>query len=441
MKYAPLFLLLPLTLGACLAPAPTVAPTAPVQTTATERASARLWWSNFQDRTLDRLIAKGLARNLDIETAVSQIRTAEANARLAGAADLPSLGLGAAATRASAQEGQFTNSTAVAFNTSWTLDLFGANRSARDAAAAEREAAYRSASVARVTVAGAIASAYIDLRYYQERIALTQRSIDSRRETLKLTQAKTDLGAVNRLASLQAEQAVAEAEATLPALEVGFAQALNRLATLTATPAAELGRDLTKGAPQPHPRYRAALGLPAEVIRNRPDVQAAERRYAAAMARVGVAEAAFYPSVTLGGTVTPTDLGGSSLTTWSFGPQINLPLFTGGANRARLSVAQEGAKQADIAWRGTVLAAAEEIGNALAGYERDGRNVAAQARRLKAAEETLSLSQESYDLGQADFLEVLDAERSVFVARGAMADAVRQRGLNYVRISVAAAEG
>ena len=166
----------------------------------------------------------------------------------------------------------------------------------------------------------------------------------------------------------------------------------------------------------------------------------AELNLLAAAARIGVAEAALYPSVSLAGNIGVVNPSGSgSQRTWSFGPQINLPIFTGGANRARLRGAEARAEQAHLGWRAAVLKAVEEVENALASYNRDSRNIAAQARLVSTTEDMLSIARETYQAGQSDFLTVLDAERGIFDARLALAGAVHKAALSHVRLNVAAA--
>lgn len=436
---------LPLTLAlaSCtttgfVAPTPDVAPSFAAQAPA--RSAQGPWWLSFRDAELDRLIGQGLARNLSIEEAVALIDEAEAAARLTRASDLPNVQAGGAATRGNLQGTGVTETTSATLSTSWLIDIFGGNRAARAASIAELEAAELSLDAARRTVTSAIALAYIDLRYYQESLALTRQSIASRNETLRLTQSMRDIGQANGLDVLQAEQAVAQAEAALPMLAIGYDQSLNRLATLTASRSAELRPALQRGSSQPTARFRPSVGVPAEVIRARPDVRIAERELAAATARVGVAEAAFWPSVSLSGTITPTNIqSGGNLTTWSLGPQINLPIFTGGANRAQLSAAESRAVQSEIRWRASVLDAIEEVENGLSSYNRGSSNVAAQRRLVEATRQTVDLGRESWRTGQADFLTVLDAERSLLDARDALAAAVRDHAASYVSISIAAA--
>lgn len=405
------------------------------------RASSNVWWAAFRDSRLDGMIDTGLKRNLDVQTAVAVIREAQANARLVGARDLPQAEFEAAANRR-VGVGVISESTSTTLGISWLIDIFGQNLAARKGATARLDAAYFSADVARLTMTSAIATAYIDARYYQEVQALTKQSLESRRRTLSLTRQQGSLGSVSRVEILQAEQLVTQAEAALPALEVGRDQSINRLATLTAGRSTEVAAVLRQGGRQPRARYQASVGVPADVIRARPDIRERESNLTAAIASVGEARAAFYPKLTLVGNVTPINLsGGGSLKTWSFGPEISLPLFSGGANRARLSAAEARAEQARLAWQASILNAVEEVENALSGYNLDSRAVDAQARLVANARESVSLAQSSYELGQSEFFPVLDAERTLLSARQDLANAVRQQALNFVALSVAAAGG
>jgi multidrug efflux system outer membrane protein len=405
------------------------------------RAGANAWWAAFRDKQLDGLVDTGLKRNLDVLTAVSTIREAQANARLVGANDLPTVDASGSAGRAQGQTGGITESSSATLGVSWLIDLFGQNRAARAGASAQLDAAYLSAEVSRLTVASAIAQAYVEARYYQETIALTRKSLDSRKRSLAMTQTQDQFGSATRLEVLQAEQLVTQAEASLPALEVGFDQSVNRLATLTDGRSAAIAAQLRRGGGQPRAAYRASVGVPAEVIRVRPDVRVAERNLAAAVASVGEAQAEFYPKLTLSGTITPTNInGGGSSKTWSFGPQISLPLFSA-ANHANLSVAQARAEQSRLAWQASVLNAVEEVENALAGYNRDARAVASQSALVDNASETVDLTRSSWDLGESDFFPVLDAERSLLSARQELAAAVRDQAVNFITLSAAAAGG
>lgn len=403
------------------------------------RTGNRMWWTSFQDSSLDQLIAAGNARNLDVLQAVEAVNEARAAAEAIGANDLPGVNATAGAQRGNPEGAGTVNSSSVGASASWVLDIFGANRNARRSASAQLDAAYLSADVARLVMESGIANAYVDMRYYQANIALTQRSLESRRRSLDLTRTQFDLGGAARLDVLQAEQLVAEGEAQMPAYEVGFDQALARLATLTGQRIADLRPSLQRGGSVPRPRYSASVGVPAEVVRERPDVNLAERQYAAAAFEVGVAQAAFWPSVSLSGSITPTRVqGGSSITYWAIGPTISLPIFQA-ANMANLKGAESRAVQAKFAWEQSVLNAIEEVESALAAYNRDARNIAAQQRLVSTSSEAVELSRTNFSLGEGTFMNVLDAERSSLSAQQSLSAAEQQRAADFISLSVAAA--
>lgn len=402
----------------------------------------RQWWTGFNDARLNALVAKGLAQNLDVRLAVERIEEARANAGLAASADLPQSGAGVFGGRSDPTGAATVSVQSVSGQVSWAIDLFGRNASGKAASKARLDAAYASADLSRILIAGAIAEAYIDLRYYQNRIDLTRQSRASRERTADLIQKTFDAGSATRLDLLRADQLIVLADAQLPGLEIGYRMALNRLATLTGQPASQLAADLQKGAGQPAPRFKASVGVPVEVLRKRPDIIIAERNYAAAVAAVGIAKADLLPSLSLGGTILSTGINGAPSTeTWSFGPTLSLPLFNGGRLKSNLSAAESRARQAQLAWQQSVLKAVEEVQNALAAYSRDGRNMEAQRRLMSISQETLDLARSSFEIGEADFLSVLEAERTLLDARGAMAEASRARALNFVRLSMATADG
>ncbi|HEY0212718.1 MAG TPA: efflux transporter outer membrane subunit [Paenirhodobacter sp.] len=413
--------------------------------TAPARTGNAMWWTAFRDSQLDQLIKAGDARNLDLLQAIEAINEAEAAAEAVGANDIPGVNATGSASRGrasgAARDSSIGESSSVGVSASWVLDIFGANRNARRAAAAQLDAAYLSVDSARLVMQSSIASAYVDLRYYQASIALTQRSLTSRRRSLDLTRTQFDLGGAARLDVLQAEQLVAEGEAQLPAFEVGYDQALAVLATLTADRMANLRAGLGRSGAQPRPRFNASVGLPADVVRARPDVRIAERNYAAAAYNVGVAQAAFWPTVSLSGSITPTQIhNGGSIKYWAVGPTINLPIFQA-TNIANLKGAESRAVQAKLSWEKSVLTAIQEVESGLAAYNRDARNIAAQQRLVNTSSEAVELARTNFSLGEGTFMNVLDSERSSLSAQQSLSAAERQRATDFINLSVAAAGG
>lgn len=433
----PLAVALPLLLAvAACAPVPPVSDFAPrgnetaVLAPMTGKAA---FWTAFNDPQLDALMQAGLTRNLTLREAAERITEARALVGVPRGASLEASYSSERRRQGSALP--ITESEGSSLTGSWLLDFFG-GPSNRAVAIAQRDIAWFAADVARLGLASEIAVTYAELRYYQAVIALTRKSVDSRRQSRASIGSQFDAGAATRLDVLRADQRLAVAEAQLPRLEVAAERAVNRLATLTAQSAGALRGLYVRGGAQPRAAWAAGKGITADTIRLRPDVQLAERALLERAARVGLARAEMLPSIRLVGNVGWPASGPRG---WSFGPTLNLPIFTAGANAATLSAAESRARQAYLAWQRTVLEAVEDVQSELAAYRRDGRNVGAQRRLVGITQETLDLARSSYDLGETDFLSILDAEVELLDARQSLAEAEFTRAVNFIRLSVATA--
>lgn len=409
------------------------------------------WWTAFNDRMLNGYVNAGIGQNLDVQQALERINAANSNVTVAGAGGLPSLVVGGSHT-VSGQGGNLrttvgaTNTTAGDVNVSWLLDLFGQFRRSKESALYSLDAAYASADVAKLAFLQDLASSYIDARFFQERIQLSRDNLKSRRETLQLTQFQLDAGAASRLDVVQAEGLVYQTLSEIPGLETNFRVAAHHIATLLGLPADTLVTELLKGAPQPVARINPKSGVPADLIRNRPDIRQAERNLAAAVANIGVAESQLYPSISLSGAISPSivNRAGSpagGLTSWSFGPSLTLPIFDGGRLRANVSIANSDARTQYLAWKATVLNGIEETENALSALRRDQATVDALRSQVKSSQEALELSTASYRDGASSLLDVLDAQRNVSDAQASLAQAVQQQAKDYVSLMVAIGGG
>ncbi|TCV70522.1 multidrug efflux system outer membrane protein [Neorhizobium sp. R1-B] len=410
------------------------------------------WWKAFNDSRLNGYVQQGLNQNLDILQALERINAAQANVTIAGAGSLPSLDLSASSTttgvHTKAETTSFARTTVSggSADASWFLDLFGLYRRSKESALASLDASYAAADVARLTYLSQVAAAYIDVRYYQERIAIARQNLGSRRETLDLTKLQLEAGAASRLDVVQSEGLVNSTLAEIPGLETQFRTAAHRIATLLGQPASSLVPELQRGARQPVPRFNVKAGIPADLIRNRPDIRATERQLASAVAEIGVAEAQLYPAITLGGSISPryNAIAGALDTrslTWSFGPQLSLPIFDGGRLKGNVKLAESTAREAYLNWKQSVLDAVEEVENALAAVARDRRTVDALQATVKSYQEALQLATASYRDGASSLLDVLDAQRQVSTAQANLAQAVQQVAQDYVALNVAIGGG
>ena len=412
--------------------------------------SMAVWWTAFNDKRLTGYVSQGLDQNLTVLQALERINAASANVTVAGAGALPNLGLGVSED-VNGQGGELRtqrgvgSTTSGSLSASWLLDLFGQYRRSRESAQASLDSAYADIDIARLALLSDLVSSYIDARYYQERIALARKNLASRRETLNLTRFQLEAGAASRLDVVQAEGLVNATLSEIPGLETQFRIAVHHISTLLGLPASSLVGEMQKGARQPYARMNTRSGIPADLIRNRPDIRKAERELAAATAQIGVAEAQLYPAITLGGSITPSYIATrsreGSLLNWSFGPSLTLPILDGGRLKAGVDIAKSNAKTQYLVWKATVLRAVEEVENALAAVTRDTQTVSALRAQVRSAEEALELATASYKDGASSLLDVLDAQRSVSDARSGLAQAVRQQAADYVALNVAIGGG
>ncbi|WP_075291192.1 efflux transporter outer membrane subunit [Pararhizobium arenae] len=413
------------------------------------------WWEAFRDTRLNALVAQGMNENLDVQQALERIVEARANVIVAGAGGLPQINAGGAATAQGSDGSYLRDSTGrdhsqtktlnAGGDASWLIDLFGQYRRAKESAEASLDASYDNVNVARLAYLSDLTTSYIEARYNQEALALQRKNLESRRETLKLTNDIKAAGAASSLDVVQAEGLVNTTLAELPGYETGFNQAANHIATLLGLPATSVTASLIKGAAQPWPRYNTKVGIPADLIRNRPDIRSAERLLAAQTAAIGVAEAQLYPSLSLGGTIDATRTIASAATggtgAWSFGPSLSIPVFNGGRLKANVEIEKSAAQQQYLTWKATVLNAVEEVENALIALRKNYETVAALRKVVDSYEQALSLARESYRGGATSLLDVLDAERNLAASRVTLAASIRNLASNYVALNIAIGGG
>jgi len=394
------------------------------------------WWEGFDDATLNALANRGLAQNLDIATAVERINQAQAALRATGAAALVTGDLSVDSIRAKSQSGTIATQSSGSAAAALVIDLFGGERRARQQAEAELQATELDVGTARLAFLSSLVGDYIDARYYQEATAITRNLIDARQQTYELVVRQRTAGLSTDLDVLQSRALLEQTRATLPAFEQGFYSALYAIATLLAEPAQPIIDTLQRGAAQPRPPRSSEAGVPADLLRNRPDVRVAERDYAAAVAGVGIAEADLYPSLDLAGVVT---VGNPS--SWSFGPALVLPVLNQPLLRANRDQAISVARQSELTWRSTVYSAVEEVQSQQGATQRSRREVAAQQAATATYRQARDLSRETYEAGTTTFLDLLDAERSAGTTALALALSIRGLANDWTALQVATGRG
>lgn len=434
---------LSLALAGCAVGPDYTSPSVPVASTFAEadrsslgEVATRRWWRQFEDPILTDLVTRGLAQNLDLSASRERIRAAQAALRQTGVAASVDGSLGSSSVRSGSDLQQAGRQSASTLDATVVIDLFGGVRRAREAAAADLGSAEADNGVTRLSYLTSIVGAYIEARYAQNAIELTRQTIATRERTLQITQSQRTSGAATELDEAQVQALLDDARSNLPALEATFLSNVYAIATLLAEPAQPLVSRLQAGAPQPRPRGAVRVGIPADLVRNRPDVRQAEREYAAAVARVGVATAALYPSVSLSGSVTE---GGTN--SWSFGPSFSQALLNQPQLRAARDQQASQARQAEIAWRQSVLGAIEDVQSANSTYRRNGQTVAMLTRSANSYARALELSQANFDQGALSLLDLLDTDRSLDASRLAQAAAIRDEAVNWSILQIALGAG
>lgn len=380
------------------------------------------WWTRFSDPLLTQYIERALANNKDVRIAQARLRSARAARAIARADFAPSVSGTVSAGRVRNGNADGVSSYAAGFDASWEIDVFGGLRRAHEAAAAEADAAAATLAATRVSLAAEVARNYIELRALQLRSSIAGANLDSQSETLQLVQWRVQAGLASSLDLEQARSNREQTRAQLPALEAALAQSRHALAVLLAEPPAALDAQLeapsTPVLPQLDARRRdLAIGIPADLLRRRPDVFAAERTLSAAAARVGAAQAARYPSFALSGSIglealSLNALDGSEALTRSLLARIAAPVFDAGRLRQQVEQRSAAEDEALASYEATLLAALRDVEDALTAITRGRQRAEALALAAEAARNAARLSRQRYSAGLVDFSTVLDAERT-----------------------------
>jgi NodT family efflux transporter outer membrane factor (OMF) lipoprotein len=383
------------------------------------------WWTAFHDPVLSGLIERAVAGNLDLQQARARIGEARARRWAAQGGLFPTLDASGSATWSrTGGHGIPTVSTetyASQFDAAWELDLFGGLRRSVEAAQATLEASEEDWRNTLVSLLGETALNYVEVRTYQARLAAAEASLKTQDETYRLTVWRAQAGLGDELAVQQARYNLESTRAQIPSLRTGWAEAMNRIAVLLGATPGSVQAELEKPEPIPVPPAQVAVGVPADLVRRRPDIRQAERKLAAQTARVGVATAELYPKLVLNGSVGVETLSlhdPSSSGTWFLngGPRLSLPLFDT-TIRPNIEVQSALQEQALLQYEATVLSALEEVENALVAYAQEQQRRDSLREATVAAQAAGALAQNKYETGLADFTTVLDAERSLLSFR------------------------
>ena len=405
----------------------------------TRTESAAAWWLHFQDPELASLVQRALQANTTVLGAQAALRQARALREVAAAGLQPTLGSSASASHSTRGGDSAGNNFQLGLDAGWELDIFGARRSAVDTSEATARASAANLGDVQVSIAAEVALSLISLRSGQARLAIAQANLASQLQTLQLTDWRAQAGLLSTLEVEQARAASAQTQAQLPALQTAIAQTGHALAVLTGQPPAALANLVATPAPVPQAPTDLALSLPAETLRQRPDVRAAEQQVLAAAGRVAQADAARYPSFKLGGSLglSALTLGGlnsSAALASTLLASVNWALWDGGAARAQVQAQQAALEQAQASYRGTVLAALKDVEDALVALRGDRERVARLQQAANAATRAAQLARQRYDSGLVDFQTVLETQRTQLSTQDGLATATADVSADHVRL-------
>jgi len=388
------------------------------------------WWQVFQDPKLQELVRAALKQNYDLQLATERINSARAQLAVTRSSLFPRVsGNGNFSGGKENLEQSRYNFLTLTADAAFQLDFFGRLRRANEAARARLLATEDARQVVVLTLVSDLASDYFTLLQMDLQLAITHETVKTQTDSVKLTQLRLDHGVATKLDVLQAQQVLDTANAAIPDLERQIAQEEDAISILLGN----YPQDIARGTPLVEQTLppEVPAGLPSSIIERRPDIREAEQILVASNADIGVAKAQFFPQISLTGggggsfgrdSVFPS-LFATQLGVWSYGAQLSQPIFTGGALKGNLHLAESQQRQALIAYQQTIQRAFGDVSDALIGYEKLHQVRTRQQDSVADLQETVRISTLRYKGGTTTYLEVLDGQRSLYGAELTLAAA------------------
>ena len=411
------------------------------------------WWTEFNDPILNSLVDRALKANLDLAVAQARIREARAQLGAAGADFWPTLDVAGSYSNIRTSENAFAAGKVApqgggslqqdlfrtGFDSSWEIDVFGGTRRRVQAAQAIVDATVEDRRAVLVTLLGDVAKHYIDLRALQRRLAITQENLKAQQDFLGLTKIRFDAGLASDLDVAQAEGQAQTTAAQIPALESAAATVVYRLDTLLGGQPGLLWTELAQPALIPALPPQAQVGLPVELLRRRPDIRRAERELAAATAQVGAATADLYPRFSLTGAFGLQSISASDWLVgrsrfWNIGPTITWPVFDGGKIRANIEIRNAQQEQSLRLYEKSVLTGLADVESALVNYSKEQTRYRSLLEAVSSQRRALRSAEDLYLQGLVAFLNVLDAQRTVYAVENDLAQSEANLAANLVAL-------
>ena len=404
-------------------------------------AKRERWWTVFNDSTLNGIMKDVRSSNQEFKAAYARFQQSRSNIKTANAQNRPSVSSSPSIQRRSTSaELNFQRFTTTEFilpiDASWEIDLFGRIRRNTEATIVDSQASAEELNNIKLTLEADAAVRYFTIRGLDKEIDIVSDEIDGREKNLLVIEDRFSVGAVSKLDVSQAKAEIAVNRADLADLRRRRSAQVAALALLSGKPASTYSishSPLTGSTP------RIPSSLPSELLRSRPDIRSAERQVAAANARIGVAQATFYPSVSLTGNagIASTSINNilsNRASMWSIGPEIYIPIFSAGANQAALNFSKERYEEVLANYQQTILKSISEVETCLSATNQLRNRANAESDAVTAAREARLIAKEQYDGGIANYLSVLDAERTAFDIERSRAQTLSAEYVNSVNL-------
>ena len=412
----------------------------------TKTANLREWWKEFKDPKIDQLIQEAMQANFDVRTAAAKLRESRAIRGTIAPDRLPQVNsggtvqrieslqaIGAAPTRVT------TNLFDAEFDASWELDIWGQTGKKITAADADTASAAENQRDVFISVAAETARTYIELRGFQKRLEIANANIRIQQEIYDLTKQLYSAEIINQLDISRAEAQLTLTQAQVPLLEQMVKQTLNRLTFMLGKADASAYNYLLEEAPLPTLPPRVPIGLPSDLLRRRPDIRRAEQDLIAANARVGVAVRDLFPRFSLTGSLglKSNDIdewGEMGSRFWSFGPNFSWPILDFGRIRSNIKVQEARQEKALISYEQAVANAFRNAEDALIAYGKEQIRNDSLTKSFKACQVAVDIAKRRYEEGVTDFLEVLDAGRTLYSTEDALSQSTEQMAVNLISL-------